>query len=609
MAHPRTRAAGVARAPRAREGRHRAADDSLPRGSRTGQLWPLGALVVLGLVGARTLRGTPLPDDDALAVPAYGLLPGGAEDGPLSPDGLAATHTAAYAAVTRAFSRHLTLIGAEREVLLVALLVGAFLVWRTARRLGVSDESCALGLLVVAALLAAFPIAAVATPAALAVPWAALAGLLGTLRRPPVVALGLATLALLPAVMLAPDLLLVVVAAVGTALATRAPTTSGPVRTAVAGATVVALVVLRLLLPRWEPETADPTRWGGSTAALVSIAAALLLVAVLAAVLLPVLRPAAAGLLALTVLAVVPPSGRVPALVLTLPLAVLLLAGLADRAAAPLAHRAGVPSAAVRRTATLAAAVALVALVALAGGALTAAPRDDFGAAGDSDLLAWAGAQLPPGATLDADPVLTAELQHAGAPAGLLATTGAQAPADGPVLRIGRGANPGTDPGSGAGAVVARFDDGDRLLTVTDPAATAPDPTALDRRRRLGAAVLASPRTQLPATAAQQLRDGAVDPRLLTLLAGMVARFDVRVADLPAPPGEEPGAAARSARVTAADGGPLTEGSPEWDTIGRWLEAQRPPLAPEEVRLDDGGLLVGFRYVTDPDGVVAGAAG
>jgi hypothetical protein len=606
VAEATTRAAGPGQAARPAPvlGRHRSTAPPLARSRRLTQLWPLGALLVVGLLGARTLRGTPLPGDGALAVPAYDLLPGGTGDGPLSPSGLAATHTAAYVAVTRAFSRHATLTGAEREVLLVALLLAVLLGWRTARRLGVSDTGCAVGLLGLGGVLVVFPFAAVAAPAALAVPWAASAGYLSTLRRSPLVSFGLAALSLVPAVLLAPDVLLAVVAGVGTAVAVWSWSAGGRLRGAGIGvATVLALVAVRLGLAGWDPEDTDPARWDGSTAGLVVLGVVLLVIAVATALLVPALRPAAAGLLALTALAVVPPSGRVSALLLALPLGALLLAALAGRATVPRRRPARATPASARRPALLAAAAVLTVLVVLAGTALARAPRDDFGAARDRALLGWAGAQLPAGATLDVDPPLAAELRQAGAPAGLLDDEArADRPAGAPVLQV--------TPGEPETAVVARFTDDDgRTLTVVDPGSAAPDADQLGRRRTLGAALLANPRTQLPDTAAGRLQDGAVDPRLLTLLAGIVARFDVRLADLPPAPGEEGPSAVRSALLTAADGTPLAADAPAQAALETWLSAQRAPLAPDDVRPTDDGLLIGFRYVTDPDGVVSGTGG
>jgi hypothetical protein len=61
--------------------------------------------------------------------------------------------------------------------------------------------------------------------------------------------------------------------------------------------------------------------------------------------------------------------------------------------------------------------------------------------------------------------------------------------------------------------------------------------------------------------------------------------------------------------LATAGGSSLTEGTPALTELRAWLSAQVEPFAPDEVRLVDDGLLVGFRYVTDPDGVVTRGGG
>ena len=65
----------------------------------------------------------------------------------------------------------------------------------------------------------------------------------------------------------------------------------------------------------------------------------------------------------------------------------------------------------------------------------------------------------------------------------------------------------------------------------------------------------------------------------------------------------------RSAVVAAIDGRLLTESPAQLAALRDWLSAQQAPLAPDDVRLVDSGLLLHFRYVTDPDGVVTGPGG
>jgi hypothetical protein len=243
----------------------------------------------------------------------------------------------------------------------------------------------------------------------------------------------------------------------------------------------------------------------------------------------------------------------------------------------------------------------VTAAVALVLALTTSKPADDDTDPGTTaagrDLGAWAGAQLPPGATLQAEPALAADLARSGVQAGML-TTGASAGADAPALQVLRSTE------AGDRAVIARFTDATGQLLVVDPAAVPPDAAQLDRRRQLGAALLANPMTAVPEAAAQRLRDGEVDPRLLTLLAGMAARFGIQLSDLPPVAGEEAGAPARAALVGAVEGKPLVGETAELTELRTYLAAQLDTFSPDEVQLTDGGLLVRFRYTTDPDGAV-----
>jgi hypothetical protein len=230
--------------------------------------------------------------------------------------------------------------------------------------------------------------------------------------------------------------------------------------------------------------------------------------------------------------------------------------------------------------------------------AVTAGRGDDHGTGegrtAAAQLAAWAAAQLPPGATLSADPAAVDQLARAGVQAGVMTTVAAATRRDGPQLQVVDGADP-------AGrSVVAQFvDAAGEQLTVVDPAAVAPDAAELAERRRLGAALLANPTTAAPGTVARRLRAGTVDPRLLTLLAGMASRFSIRLVDLPSVAGEDHGDA-RAAVVST------TEGADGLPAVRRWLSAQRRGLAPDDVRPVEDGLLLAFRYVSDPDGELTG---
>ncbi|MGY2080741.1 hypothetical protein [Modestobacter sp. SYSU DS0657] len=612
---------------RRRPGTRRARHAARPPGDRRAAvLWPLTALAVLAAVATRRLSAPRLPDDDTLAAPAAVLLRGDGDLALLSPDGLGALHTAVYATVTRAFARHDTLLAAERELLAVALLVTGVLLWRTARRLGLGHAGSALAVLALAVVPALTPLSAAASPSWLALPWLLLAAWLLLSGRPSPAAGTAAAVATLIGVLLAPDALVLLVVGVAAGAAARTPwrRVRGPARTGPpaalgpsVGGLVAGAVVTRLLVGAWHPQPGDPARWGAGTAALVVLGVGLLAVGALTVVRLPRLRGAGVALLAGTLLGVVPPGHRLPALLACLPLAALLAAvlvtGLANRlrTARPALGRIVRPAAA--------GALALLLVAALAG-ALTA-PRADLGARAHAQLADWAREQLPDDAVLAANPRLAAELVHAGIGADRLV------PADGPVTAA-TGAPPprlqvttGDDP-AGDARPLARFpadsaaDDpapGDTVrdqttVTVADPDPADPTPQQLAARRELGEALLANPATTAPPAAAELLRSGAVDPRVLTLLAGLAARFGVGLAGLPAVPGELPGVPVHLAVLGSVGGEPLPDAAAA-DRLRAWLEAQRTPYRPARVTTVEDGLLLTWRLVPDPDAMVTPGGG
>lgn len=206
-----------------------------------------------------------------------------------------------------------------------------------------------------------------------------------------------------------------------------------------------------------------------------------------------------------------------------------------------------------------------------------------------ADLLSWADRELPVDARLRADPGVRAGLLAAGAPEELMAPAGP----DDAVLAV---AADGEEPD---GRVVARFGN----LAVVDPSPGVPTPEQLDRRRALADAVLANPTMRAPEDAAAVLRSGDVDMRLLSLLAALVARQGVQVATFPASEGAE--GPARSMLLGAVGGEPLGTGRPGTEALQTWLEAQLPPYAPDRVEATEDGVLLTYRYASDPDALVA----
>jgi hypothetical protein len=193
---------------------------------------------------------------------------------------------------------------------------------------------------------------------------------------------------------------------------------------------------------------------------------------------------------------------------------------------------------------------------------------------------------------------VAAELVHAGAdpaqvrssadvPVGAASGTAA-------VLRVTPGAAPA------GSSVVARFGE----LTVVDPRPSPPTPEQVTARRHLAAALLANPTTEVSPADAGVLAAGQVDPRLLSLLAGIGARYGLGVQRLPVVPGEPGDALVRQAVLGSIGGRPLAEDPAALDLLRSWLAAQREPYAPDHVREVHGGLLVGYDLVPDPDGLL-----
>jgi hypothetical protein len=213
------------------------------------------------------------------------------------------------------------------------------------------------------------------------------------------------------------------------------------------------------------------------------------------------------------------------------------------------------------------------------------------------DVAGWLEDELPSDTPVTASGGVRAALEGAGAGD----RVGAAAPG---ALRVVEG-----EPAAGS-LVLARFQAPDGTsLSVVDPAPVPPTPEELDQRQRLAAAVLANPVAGVTGRAADTLRAGNVDARLLGLLAGLVSRMDVHVADLPPATGEPADGTppARRLLVDQAGGQPLTPGSAATEDLVAFLEAQRPPFAPDTVEQTAEGVLVGFHYASDPDAVVTAA--
>ncbi len=369
-----------------RQPRHRSSGRSRARWT---VLAPLLSVVLAALVAARVLRSSPLADDGALTAPAWAWLAGGPAPDPLTSEGLAVVHTAAWGWLTRGPERDVGLASAGRELLWATLVLSCLLLWRVARRARLGDAGAAAAVLLFGAVPGLDLVHAVSSPAAWAVPWLLLAAWLGTGRRRPVVRV-LGGLAVLPAVVLAPDVLLLLVSGAAAALAAgrlgrRWPATA---RTVAAGLLAPVFVGLVLLLPVWDPQPDVVAPWSAGGGVPVLLTAGLLSAGVLAAWLLPRWRPPAAALAVTTLAAVVPP-GRFAALVVCLPVGALVAGALVQELVAVAAVRRLRPVLAGVATAGLVAALVAATVLVRTG------PTDDFGAGDRADLVAWLRSELP----------------------------------------------------------------------------------------------------------------------------------------------------------------------------------------------------------------------
>jgi hypothetical protein len=111
-------------------------------------------------------------------------------------------------------------------------------------------------------------------------------------------------------------------------------------------------------------------------------------------------------------------------------------------------------------------------------------------------------------------------------------------------------------------------------------------------RLRLGSLLAGSRELTLDGPAAESLRRGEVDLRLLRVLAGLVPAHDLRIGAFPTVEGEPATAPRRTVRITAVDGAPAT--APGTAELVRRAVA-RSSQPPADVTVDHGALNVGYR--------------
>ncbi len=481
-------------------------------------------------------------------------------------------------------------------VRVAGLVLGALtavLLWGVLHRLGCGSLPTALAVAVVGVTPVALALHAAATAAAVAVPWLLLAALLcwrGRVLGP------VAALAAAVAVLTAPLLGAVLLALVAHEVAGRAPS-----RTARASRGVPLAVAAGVAAAGVAAAAAGGGPLAGQAAPPIATGPALAgvacgLVVVVAGWRVRWVRPLLSPALVVLAVLLVPGPGRAAAALTALVLLAVVGAAVLDDVVERVPARARTLLRGVGAGGTAAATVAAVA-------ALPALPPAPAAQGGYASLVAWAGEQDSSGALVHADPLDRAELVAAGFPperlrdldapvaAGdvvLLAHPRAGAPADTPA-HCAAGTLLATVPGAGAAPAE---------ICGTRAAVADPAPAERAGRARIGTALAANPGLTLGPAAADLLRQGAVDPRVMIVLAALTREHSLTVADFPLPPLAPPGAVRRQVLVAAVDGAPVGADAPS--ALRDWFRAQSPPYAPTVLRDDRSGLLVGYRDAAPP---------
>ena len=459
--------------------------------------------------------------------------------------------------------------------------LGTLLLWPVLRGFGSSLPASAVA---VGALGVALPVLALhsgVTTAAVGGVWLALAAALVVGNRTR--AAGVVALVAVATVPLAAAPLLVLAAAVVLAGAAGLPPRLRTPAWVVAVLAAAGVVLAALPGAPLAATTGPDIALGG---ALVG-AAAVVGLGVLAGLADRLLLPVLAAAVPLVVVGLLPGPSRAAAAVLVTPVVAVAVAAVVDQV------RARVPRRPLRLVAVVGV-VALVAVLAVPLGVVASAPAPVRGS-----LAAWVTTQTGPGTLVVADPLDRAELQAAGFP-----VTRLRAPSDPPVAGEVRVVSdrPGGPPvpSCPAGAVLARTPSGSGGAPGVVCGAFTPATVVEGKARaRLGAQLVINSALRLDPGAAQLLRDGTVDPRLMLTLAALTSAHRVGVAAFPAVPLDAPGALRRMVVLSAFDGA-APASSP---LLRNWLTAQQAPFAPTGITANGTDLVLNYP-VPSPTGLL-----
>ena len=468
-------------------------------------------------------------------------------------------------------------------------LLTAVLLWPALRRLGCGGAPTALGIALVGVTPPAVALHSAVTGAAVAVPWLLLAAVLagrGWLRR--VAAGGAVVVAALTAPLVGAAVLALAAHAVVDGTVSRRA--GRRVRVGAGIVMAAAAVALTVAASGHGPLVGIAGPLAGRVLVTVLAVGVVLVVAgwrvrwVRA-----LLSPAVLLLAAL----LAPGPGRTVAALTVLPFLAVVLAAVAEALADRVPGWLRWPLPAL---AGGAAAVGTVLLLPVPGRGAEPAP---------SLLLGWMDEQLPPGTALHADALDRAELIEAGFPAARLRSLGAPVTAADAVLLASR---PGavTTGSCAAGELRATLPwwggAPAELCGAMDPVAV--DEAERAGRIRIGTALAGNRGLQLGPDAAELLTSGRVDPRLMIVLSVLATSHTLTVSDFPPAPYEPADSLRRQVLLGSVDG-LSTDDAAGPAFLREWLAGQHAPFNPAVVRVDDGGLLVGYRAPT-PAGLLPG---
>lgn len=606
--------------------------------------WLTPILLIAALVSFVNIAGSPqrIDDEGTYVAQAYAILRYGElahytywYDHPP----LGWIQIAGYALVTGAFERWDVAVLAGREVSVVASLVAAALLWVLARRIGLKRPTAAAAVMLFSLSPLALQFHRTAYLDNIATPWLLLAFVLATVRRSQLIAFAGASAAFGVAVLTKETFLLALPFLAWVMVRSASPTTRRYTLSVAAGTLVliggsylllaavkgelvgsdgqVSLldgVLFQLSAREGSGSLSDPDSLVNRTLAMWWQLDAVFITAGLAAAALALfakrMRPYAVLLLAFTAF-MFRPGGYlpVPYVIMLLPFAALLVAGVAEQAFAVLRRRGGARRAggAVLVALTLGAA-ALAApnwFTQLRG--LVAADLDrpmreavdwverngspeqrlivDNGMWVDLAEAGWDRENVVWYYKLDTDPAVAAESPNGWRDSDFVITTES--------MRTFPTEFPEVTGALQNSVAVASFGQGDQAVEVRRimpgglDAADEAQEAAFARQAELGTQLVANPRVEMPADAEDALTAGHVDERVIAVLAALSAQNTVEIAGFPLVFGEQ-SPVARQVEVSAVNDEPLSAETAEMFT------ALGSSYTPDEVTVDDGTALLRF---------------